>query len=102
MGILLRCGHNLNKEYLLGQPVAEMQKHIVSNIIDRKYVDDIVVSAIEVFHRLSNICCIERLIIENGIHAIRSIFDIYVERLRSIRLRENHLLDHAIALAKCA
>ena len=70
MRILLCCGNNLNEEHLLSQPVAEMQKHIVRNIISREDVDDIVVSAIKISHGFANISRVIWLVIENSIHAI--------------------------------
>ena len=100
MGILFCGGHNLYKEHLLGQPVTEMQEHVVSNIIIGKNINDIGISAIEVFHGLSDIGRVKRLIIKNCIHAISSILNIYIEGFSSVRLRKNHLFDHAIVLTK--
>ena len=43
---------------------------------------------------------VKRLIIKNCIHAISSILNIYIEGFSSVRLRKNHLFDHAIVLTK--
>lgn len=45
---------------------------IVCNIINRKDIDDVVVSPIKIFYGLTGICSVKRLVIKNSVHTFRS------------------------------
>ena len=97
MCILLCSSHDFNEEYLLCKPITEVQEHIIGNV-RWEHINNIGVTTIQISHGLTTICHIKILVIEDGLHTFLTVINVDIKGLRTKRLRENHGLNHIVAL----